>query len=446
MTLPDLPAAASDPPEWTIAPSDLPNLEALETIDEELTAAGEREDLERWLTLVPGIPSLAPYAAQFEALDIYFLEQDLAGEELHLWRAIREVIMQRLTGVYDDILPLTDIILQDLFNFLVRHERLRGVKGRFSRKVVPLTFLGKSEDYYYTYTGDHDLPLAVVSIPQSRLYSVWNWLAIPHEVGHHVLGHFLGYEDELKGILIESLSEVPVQFSERRDSLEFDDARLLAHIWFFWFEEIIADLFGMLYTGPAQVMARQDDVGWWQRLQWMPINGAVLGSHLDGAGRHPAAYVRSFFQCDTLRYLGYPQWADRLEARWLARWGNHDTIGFYDDLPPEEGEPSQPLAVLPIAILRQVYAALLPRLVDRPIRSLGDNRLLDLISYDADDHERVQRIARCLLGGVCEFGRKDRARHILAASRFAYELAPEKGALIHANATASIQACRQWLK
>jgi len=441
----ETPVASSDDSGLTraITPHAIPDLASLEPFDEDLTATGEREDLERWLPLVPGIPSLKPYTAQFEQLDEYFLTQDLSGEDLQLWRAIREVIMQRLTGVYDDILPLTDIILQDLFHFLVRHERLRGLRQGRLRKAVPLTFLGRSEDYYYTYAGDHDLPVAIVSIPQSRLHSVWNWLAIPHEVGHHAINHFPGYEDEIKAALIEALREAPARFEERRDAFEFDDAKLLAHIWFFWLDEVIADLFGILYTGPAQVMARQDDFGWWQRGTSLPINGAILGSHLEGAGRHPAAYVRSLFQCDTLRSLGLHPWADRLEQRWHERWGVYKEISFYDDLISAD---EVPLARISVASLRDIYAALLPRLIEQPFVALGNNRLLDLITYDADDHERVERIARCLLGGVCAFGRKDRARHILAASRLAYEIAPSQSKQIHVAATLAIQACREWLR
>lgn len=421
----------------------LPALRSLESYEQAHVTEGEREHIERWLALVPKIKSLKPYRAQFQALDDYFLASDLEGEDLHLWRAIREVIMQRNAGIYEDILPLTDIVVQDLFYFFVRHERLTKVRPKVMA-TVPLTFFGKSEDYYYTYVGDQHLPFAVVSIPQARIYAAWNWLAIPHEVGHHVIGHFPGYEEELQLQLATALRPLRPQILERRDATRQSNKSLVAHIWFFWLEEVVSDLFGILFTGPAQVMARQEDAAWLLR-DGTPVNASVLGTIQESPARHPTPFVRNYFQTAMLRELGYGEWADVLDQRWIRRWGQHEVLEWYDDLSQPPGK-QEPLLVMAVAEMRRLFKELLPRLLYSPVASLGGERLIDLIHYDEEDHGRVERIREGLLAGQDQFERKDRARHILAASRLAYEQSPASAEAIHQAAATAIGHCRQWLK
>ena len=438
ISLPNLPT--SPPRPWLR----LRDLEELELYEEERNAAGEREDLDRWLALIPKIPSLRPYRASFRAVDDYFQEVELEGEELHLWRAYKEVIMQRLTGVYDDILHLTDIILQDLFYFFVRHERLQGVKSRYTKRVVPLTFLGRSEDYYYTYAGDQALPVVVVSIPQSRVGSVWNWLAIPHEVGHHILAHFPGYEEELLSAVATALRPLRLKVTQRHYPYGISNKALLATIWYFWLEEMVADLFGILFTGPAHVMARQEDA---LRLveSGIPVHSSTLDVKQTGMSRYPTTYVRGLFQTETLRYLGFADWADSLDRRWRKRFGRQDQLYWFDDSAAPFGDRTPLLSVPTVEMLR-AFRAMLPAMIDTPVAAFGGNRLLDLIRYDADDHERVLRVAEGLLNGTTKFGRKDRARHILAASRFAFEREPGQQESIHELAVEAIKYCEQWVK
>ncbi|MEO7993547.1 MAG: hypothetical protein ABI743_04045 [bacterium] len=420
------------------------DLEDLAQFEDDRNAAIERQDVERWLSQVPSIKSLRPYRAQFEMLGDYLVEVELEGEDLHLWRAYRELIMQRLTGVYDDFLGLTDIIVQDLFYFFVRNEHLAQVKSRYAKKVVPLTFLGRSEDYYYTYAGDHALPIVVVSIPQSRVGSVWNWLAIPHEVGHHILAHFAGYEDELSMQVVRGLKPLKLEVTRHTYPLRTPTKALVATIWFNWLEEVVADIFGILFTGPAQVMARQEDA-----CRMLPYGVGAEGSLFDsqhgGFSRYPTCFVRCLFQSDVLRYLGYGDWADKLDARWIRRWGNLPELHWYDDAPMDEGATRIPLFSMSVETVRRTFRALLPLILDTPVDAFGGASLRSIAHYDEEDHARVERISAGLLAGQTAFERKDRARHILAASRFAFETAPSQQEEIHATAVEAILNCRKWL-
>jgi hypothetical protein len=352
--------------------------------------------------------------------------------------------MQRYTGVYDGILEMTDIILQDLFFFLVRNERLAGVKSRYAKRVVPLTFLGRSEDYYYTYAGDYELPIVVVSIPQSRVGSAWNWLAIPHEVGHHIISHFPGYDEEIVAQVAEALAPMRIAVAHRTFPGGMSNKELLAQIWFFWLEELVADIYGILYTGPMQVMARQEDASHLYS-EDLPVNATTLDARQEGVARYPTSYIRCLFQTEVLRFLDYHDWADMLEARWQRRWGTAELLHWYDDAPgPVTGR--LPLLSVSVKEMLRIYRAILPRIIAAPVEAFGGNRLLDLVSYDADDHERVLRVAEALPTGDYECVRKDRARHILAASRLAYEQHPEDQDTIHDTAVQAIRNCRKWLK
>ncbi|HYE76921.1 MAG TPA: hypothetical protein VEI97_02950 [bacterium] len=422
----------------------LRDLAELEQYEEERSADIEREDIDRWLSLVPKIPSLRPYQALFQAVTNYFEETDIDRDDLHQWQAYKEVIMQRYTGVYDQILALTDIIVQDLFRFLVEHERLKGVHTRWPRKAVPLTFLGRSEDYYYTYTGDRKLPITVVSIPHSRIGSAWNWLAIPHEVGHHALAYFPGYEEELLETVAQALRPLRVKTTIHHFPFKATGKGLLASVWFYWLEETIADIYGILFTGPAQVMARQGDACSFGVPGGAP-NATLWDVQTGGMSRYPTCYVRCLFQSEVLRALGFHGWADRLDERWIRHWGPHEELEWYDDNPQGLGGRTL-LFTMPVSELLRSFRVILPAIMQRPYVALGGNRLVDLIRFDADDEERALRIARGLQDGEMEFGRKDRARHILAASRIAFEENPDAQVEIHNAAVEALKNTVQWVK
>jgi len=80
------------------------------------------------------------------------------------------------------------------------------------------------------------------------------------------------------------------------------------------------------------------------------------------------------------------------------------------------------------------------------MKCLGGNRLAEIVAYDADDHARVLRISEGLRQGIGAYARKDKARHLLAASRYAFEADPDAAEGIHQTAVQAIQHAAQYMK
>jgi hypothetical protein len=406
-------------------------------IEDERVQIAELDDVSRWIELaLDHIPAFKKHSKSLLKIEEYFDETGLEGDDLHLWRAYRSLFAQRFSGIYDDILEVTDVIAADLFKYFIRNQQLKTAKSRFSKEAIPFTFLGRSEDYYFTYTHDLERPIAVISIPQGRVSSAWNWLAIPHEIGHNIFAHFIDYESELWDKIKVNLKGH--KFSVNRINLpKTTSARqLMGTIWRYWLDELIADVFGVLFTGPSFAMSRQEDA----------IQAAIqIGdAHLNvwdiegmSMSKHPSCLIRPLLANRILKELGFERECDDLNKRWfkiIERYEPNDEILWVDY---KHGERIDLFTIQSSEILKS-FDLILPVILNSKMKCFEGAKLLDIVQFDQIDYTIVRIVADDLINGVAEFERFIKPRHILAASRIAFEENPDEADRIHSSAMKSL--------
>jgi len=130
------------------------------------------------------------------------------------------------------------------------------------------------------YATGAELPTPFIVGPYWGHNQVWTWLSYAHEVGHHVYRNVKGLREELKVNLVMELWSCGQSYADQR-------------IWFYWLEEIFADLFGLLRIGPA-----------FARSQYLmilhlpdPVTQRGASSRVLAAAdeRHPIPYLRAYF-------------------------------------------------------------------------------------------------------------------------------------------------------
>ena len=410
----------------------LGNIPELKQVGHEREAAAEFEDVCRWVRIAKQTGTLAAYKKNWDAVQEYFEENGLEGDDLHLWRSYRSLITQRKMGVYNNILTLTDILAEDFHHAFFGSQLLAGMLRRYATNAVPLTFLGHSEDYYYTYTHAHEHPIAIVSIPRKGTTSVWNWLALPHEIGHNIFDNVIGYERELTRKIQSALELERFKLPKGRLPYRLPKSAIMEIVWTFWLDEAMADIIGTLFSGPAYVMARQED-------------SCDIASDLGGANitlwdvkgmemmKHPVCHFRVCICTEVLRRIGFAGDAAMLDLRWEEM---HPKVEEYIWFDPAAGY--RELFRIPRKELTKAMNVVLDVALNRKMRVLNNYSLLELIRYDTAEHTKILAIETELTKEKPRFPTDARPRMVVAASRFAFERAPEDAELIHQNAIKGI--------
>jgi len=411
----------------------LGDINELKMIGQEREGTAELEDVRRWVGIAKKTKTLRTHSQKWDAVLDYFEQHGVEEDDIHLWRSYRSLITQRNMGVYNALLELTDIIAEDYYREFFGKPRLSGMLKRYQADALPLTFMGRSEDYYYTYTHAHEHPIALVSIPRKGSTSVWNWLALPHEVGHNIFDNVIGYERELGRKVRNVLAEQRFRIPGGRLPYRLPKTALMEIIWNFWLDEAMADIIGTLFAGPAYVMARQEDS--------CDIAGDLGGAHItlwDVKGmemmKHPVCHFRVCICTEVLRRIGFAGDAAELDLRWKDLypgiteyvWFDH-TAGYKELFRISRSE------------LTRAMNLLLDVVLDRNMRVLNNNGLLDIVRYSPEEHALVLEIEHELTRERPRIPGNARPRMILAASRFAFERAPDAADLIHENSVKGIK-------
>jgi len=411
----------------------LADIDTLREIENGRVAIAELDDVSRWIDLaISSIPTLAKYQKALIKIEEYFEESGLECDDLHLWRAYRNLFAQRFSGIYDDILEVSDVITNDLFRYFINHAHLKDAKSRFAKETIPLTFLGRTEDYYFTYTHDTERPIAVISIPQGRVSSVWNWLAIPHEIGHNIFAHFIDYERELWDKVRRVLEKQRFKVNRINFSHNISGKKIIQTIWRFWLDELVADIFGVLFTGPSFVMSRHDDA-MIAAEQSEGISTAIWNVDDMEMTKHPVAYIRPLIGGRILKVLGFEDIGNALDERWLgvcSRYTSSQDLIWVDYTTSGRVE----LFTISADEMLRSFDAILPEILFSEMKCLGGVALTDIIRFDNLDNVISRVVAEELIAGIDEFTEYIKPRHILAASRMAFENEPEHADVIHASA------------
>jgi hypothetical protein len=217
-------------------------------------------------------------------------------------------------------------------------------------------------------------------LPWDHLVNPWELLTIAHEVGHDV--------DEDLGQLTKSLRPA---ITDALNAIGTPRERISQ--WNKWTSEILADLVGILLTGPAfvQVLAG---------LLTLPKHRV---RHISPSDEHPPHYLRIFINTALVRRLGLSQSANALQADWKAIYdGPGNDFGPYlPDIEP-----------------------VISTILDIPLEALQDrdgrqHNLSELIAFTPDDQALIQETATKLTAGALPD--KLALRHVISASQLAFE-------------------------
>ncbi|MFH1676711.1 MAG: hypothetical protein ABIC40_06765, partial [bacterium] len=215
---------------------------------------------------------------------------------------------------------------------------------------------------------------------------------------------------------------------------------LMEIIWTFWLDEAMADIIGTLFSGPAFVMARQEDS--------CDIAADLGGAHItlwDVKGmdmmKHPVCHFRVCICTEVLRRIGFAGDAAELDLRWQEI---HPRITEYVWFDPAAG--FKELFRIPREELTRAMNIVLDVILDRKIRVLNNNALTDIVRYSPSEHSLVLQIEQELTKAHPKFPVKAFPRHVLSASRFAFERDPVNADLIHENAVKGFEKLSKNLK
>lgn len=143
-------------------------------------------------------------------------------------------------------------------------------------------------------------PLALVAVPYTAVAVPRDYLATPHEIGHHVYRHSPGLAAELR-------THLPIQPDWLHN----------------WREEIFADVYGCLVAGPVIGLDFQDI-----------LFDNDLENFMSDDGEHPVEAIRPFAYVKVLARLGFLNAAKALKKEWqrkLAARNNPESFVPYGE-------------------------------------------------------------------------------------------------------------------
>jgi len=305
-----------------------------------------------------------------------------------MWDFFRDRLELRFAPQFQQLLLMADLISHDCYTTVTDRAKALRIMPEKGFREYPLIGLVAQFSPTTWRRGrrppalqNHCLPVPVIDLPWDHLVNPWELLTIAHEVGHDV--------DEDLGKLTEALQPTLVN---QMNKIKTPASRLVE--WQKWTSEILADLVGILLTGPAFTGAL---VG----LLTLPRHYVL---HIGSTDEHPPHYLRTFINTALVRHLGLPQLADDLEVRWKTLYGepNDDFSPYFTEIEP-------------------VIAAIL----NTPITALQDldgkpHSLGELITFTPSDQARIKEAAAELTAGT-PLTRKLPIRQVLSASQLAFE-------------------------
>jgi hypothetical protein len=294
------------------------------------------------------------------------------------------------------------------------------------RSHTPVAELGHYD--LATWTAFIPTGFAPIFLPRRFFERLAWWPALAHEIAHDFLFAAEGVETGLRaelGLPSEQVGTRPLVFGG--DGLSMAELR---RVFGGWFEEIFADVFGVLMMGPAY--------GWSMiELFAMPQDPAqVIAVGIDASGRrygvHPPRHLRLVIAARVLELVGQEDDARELRRAWSAvHGGATDRILF-----PLGGR----LIGVPIEPMESLALELADRLYEQRFRALANRRLAEIpgVDFGPAQNARCERVAATLLAGSVP--RTSDARAVVAGAVLAARRAPEREAALLRLARAAIRA------
>lgn len=310
-----------------------------------------------------------------------------------IWDFFRDRLELRFVPQFQQPLLVADLVSYDCYTTVMdRAKALRIIPERGFRE-YPLTGLFAEFSPATWPRGrrppalwNRNLPVPVIDVPWDHLINPWELLTIAHEVGHDV--------DEDLGKLTVALQPA---ITDRMNEVKTPADRFVR--WQQWTSEILADLAGILLTGPAFVRMLTS-------LLTLPRHCV---RHISSTDAHPPHYLRVFIDTALVRRLRLAQSAAAIDMGWKAIYGEPDNefSSYLRDVEP-------------------VISAIL----DTPIDALQDqdgqrHSLSELISFTPADQALIEEAA-AKLGTEASLG-KLHIRHVVSASQLAFEQIAKTG-------------------
>jgi hypothetical protein len=164
-------------------------------------------------------------------------------------------------------------------------------------------------------------PLALVAVPYTATSVPQDYLATPHEIGHHVYRYSPGLAANLR-------KRLPIQPGWLHN----------------WREEVFADVYGCLVAGPV--------IG-------LDFQGILFDNDLENFmsddGHHPVEAIRPYVYMTVLAKLGFPNAAKALEKEWQRKLTGRNSpesfIPYGQDAPVSLEEARKKLEAFALQIL-----------------------------------------------------------------------------------------------
>jgi hypothetical protein len=233
-------------------------------------------------------------------------------------------------------------------------------------------------------------PFPVIKIPYDRIANPWTLTSLIHEVSHDIHGDIPNFWQRTRLKIYKTLRKSGIPKEE-------------AAIWSFWHKEMFADLFGILFGGPAVVRSLMDLMS---RPRYIVMRFKPHDSH-------PTPYFRILINTYTLGRLGFSREAEKMSREWKSRY------------------PLSKSHKIPARLLRtasKVIPIVVRTLLWTPYAELGGRRAVDLVNYSKKTHDKVLIGTKELLAGRRVRGLAKRL--IISAAVYAFERRPDKAKVI----------------
>jgi hypothetical protein len=330
-----------------------------------------------------------------------FLQQglDLVAQTIRaqgVWDFYRGKFQLRFSPDFKDSLRIADLVAWDCYRPVLEDAADLGIIARaplrepplcyYEAEFSPATWVRGSEpsDLRDRQGGTILTPIPVIGLPWDHAENLWDFLSLPHEVGHD-----LEADLKLRPALVHSLENT------LRDGVP--DTRV--QVWKAWVAETFADLVALQLVGPAFLESLMN-------LLLLPLGMVTTYNSADPHPTHyvrilmGAAYVRGLIQGDQPAEVRQRQelsrYADRIDAVWKGIYGDPPQLrDFIADFP-----------------------LVFKSLMDTPLPALKDTTVRALVRYTAADDIRIRAASEYLETGQNRPARL-RPRYCAAASRLA---------------------------
>lgn len=201
--------------------------------------------------------------------------------------------------------------------------------------------------------------IPVVSIPLTDYNDPNRWLALAHEMGHHIFWNALKGLEDVERLHLDMYTALAEPWQQAEGEI--------LQPWGLWLEEIFADVCGVLLAGPTYVISSQNLAAEWIR---------DVDDFAGNDNEHPSLYLRPWIAYEVLCRVMEPtedakSLLNRIAERWIAFCGDAPTLKCNCG---NRGEVS-------LDDLRMEAGKVVDILLNKPIWP-NNQRLRDLIRYE----------------------------------------------------------------